>query len=880
MRKAKEKTGRSLPKLGIVLDPLADQASRTVFACLLQSKAPPHDWHVHLNPAVKPNGYANMFLPGVFLLSWLASDRLSRARAGQSVPTGPESCPLLASALKAEYRRLAQYWVDVRGAKENEDRLRQRIGHDMDLESARHLLDRFPSSGSHQTAEIRAHSGAAPRDFLFWTRKDFERCIQREFLDGILLDAKTVALAMPLGPGTLVPDLVHKINSETFAEQWRDIRDRHGFQYLYHLDEVLTESTSDEDEDPRIFRPKGPTRADFEQKRIVPRLKEKAVRDFWKDFQKRSLGLICGEGGSGKTVLVLELAREAIRRRYKYVWFLQCGRHTDIDSQVVAVEIRSVRGLLVIEDAHLWAEDVDSLCRSIHGRNDLAVLLVARPSLVEQLQALDKRTGPPSFLNILRGKALRLAASTDVSANITEHFREKHSDLPWSDQHKKRLQLLGQENYWILKLALLGYASQGEKGHIDPETWLRRGVQSYIDYVGRDMPGADREYPQILVGLAALGQEEVMTHEFFLADRLLNYMGVKRVTALLDGLLRHGEVTQSRTTAGRFYTLPHPTLAAAIWKHGILYLQPALRKNGIALRNGYEREDFCYEYAVTGSPNGLEAIVRVGGRDGFSILERLKDSKVLAELILADRSRGRLFELADLWASYIFQGHTEVAYALAQRMEGATDLADAAFLLKLVHLASPDAAEELCKHIDVEVLVHTIDRASDMDSAGELVGRISLASPDKGRVLVNDLDMRVLARKLGGTCSMESIGTLLDGLYLTDDTTREQLCRNIDWDMLVRKMRQPGELDGAGHAIEGLWWLCRTQTERMIKTMDLKALARRIDEDEDPDSAGPLLGVIKQVDRGTAQRLWGNLAPKSRHAIEEIEEMGFELDAS
>ena len=254
-----------------------------------------------------------------------------------------------------------------------------------------------------------------------------------------------------------------------------------------------------------------------------------------------------GSPGAGKTALVRNLAYDLRSKRQTNVFYF---KGTDFDPVILAREINHIKGVVIIEDIHIKPEKYQILYSQLNLNPDRHILFTSRPQL-----SIQKCSTNTDFAKI---PCLRLKPFEQAD-EIIKSFADDHHDpsLSWSPTVYQNIKEISGENFWLLSWALEGYVKKHGAG--DPKSWLKERVTAYLYHLEK----LNAAFPEVIVALSALYQNEVLTAEKFLVDNL----GFD--SSVLDMLVGRGEIIYTQTSDGYFlFGLHHSVLAKLYWEYG------------------------------------------------------------------------------------------------------------------------------------------------------------------------------------------------------------------------------------------------------------------------------------------------------------------------
>ena len=375
------------------------------------------------------------------------------------------------------------------------------------------------------------------------------------------------------------------------------------FQYLRPIRDVLEiYEQSLKPENAQWFRKRGPIAADFVHKKFHPR--HETLERLESLVFGNPVSLLQGEPATGKTVLALNLAYELYRKK-EQVYYFDCDKERNFSRSSLVSDIGKITGIIIIENIHLAPQKFQSLCSDFKLDKDRHILFTCRPSLY------DYQSSKSEDLSELPTLAIRPFEEVN---KLIDHFVSDQLASPFPPEVLEEIQDVSSDSFWLLAYALMGYIASNGRGR--PKDWIETGVTKDL----HDLENICAGYPEILIAISTLYRIETLTAENYLTSHLGCSLDV------LNALVREGQITRQQSSEGYvFYGLPHSALADAYWEFGQKYKWRM---------NISQYENFLYDYASSGAPNGLEAIVQAEeDRPRRKATALLADKGKLADII-------------------------------------------------------------------------------------------------------------------------------------------------------------------------------------------------------------------------------------------------------
>ena len=245
---------------------------------------------------------------------------------------------------------------------------------------------------------------------------------------------------------------------------------------------------------------------------------------------------------------------------------------------------------------------------------------------------------------------------------------------------------VSKNDFWRLAFALKQCAKTHEQG--DPQSWIKDQVLDHLQNLESCRDEYDAQYPGILVAISPLYTNETLTEESFLKK-----LGFAKDA--LNGLIERAEITrQTDSDNNTYYGLPHSSRAAAYWEHGKRYIEnPKLR----------DYKEFIYDYAVSNTSNGLDAIGWTELDVQQSLYNRLVTNGQIAKVIVQEES----IEAINYCLSYLTNTTKEWGWLqderlleiIARKISNSPDLYYSGRTLATICEVDPKVARKLWKFL-------------------------------------------------------------------------------------------------------------------------------------------------------------------------------------
>jgi len=484
-----------------------------------------------------------------------------------------------------------------------------------------------------------------------------------------------------------------------------------GTGYLKHIMHVLKPDVDQS----RWFRPEGPLAVDFDQGCVYQN--KRSYSKLNRMVMSSPVSLLEGEPATGKTVLVRRLGYELTRKENIAVYWFDGDLERGFDRKQLINEINGVRGVIILENVHLEAREYQRVLHAINNDPNRHVLFTANPSYRETQNNRDVLL---SDLN-----HVRLEAFEDVD-EIVNQYALGHTNVPWSPDIREVAKTISKNNYWILSYALEGYVRA--KGTGEPETWPKKGVETDL----RELCRNNQQLPEVAVALAALYRRAVPMEEAFLIKKLGFDLDV------ISQLVCRNQVTRQYRDEHVFYGLLHSSVAELYWKYGEIYRRR---------RDLPEYEELVYNYVVSGSPNGLRAVLALRCETRDMLLDRLRNEGEMPRIIGNETSMSSIgFWIAVCSSRNLMED--SIIGVLAHKISTNDDIIGAGDCLLFTGMQYTNEGQKLCRLLDIEKIAHRISQSDNFKGVAEFMGFLGDVNGDALSELCELLNLQKLVDKL------------------------------------------------------------------------------------------------------------------------------------
>lgn len=598
--------------------------------------------------------------------------------------------------------------------------------------------------------------------------------------------------------------------------------------YIQPIDTVLQPWRTDSE----WFRRTGPIAADFRTNKIYRRV---ATREYLKRLVLGNpISLLLGESDTGKTVLTRDFAYELTRNDHFNVYHFDCSSQRDFDPSSLAIIIDDMKGVVIFDDIHLFTRGIQLLCSKLlqkHRENtDIHILLVGRPSYVH--------TQDPRIQKLDRLPTLNLNRFGPVGRIIDHYFRYSTDGSLIAEQlslSKDMIKSNSKKSLWLLALTLKGYCLAAAKSH--PTVWQKEAVEQIFAHLKNCGDPHARQYPKIIVALAPLYKNEVMTEEKY----LINHLGLD--PEALDDLVNRGEITTSKTSYGAtLYGLPHSALADAYWKHGIQY------RDRLKLSTIWAH---AFNYARSNTPNGLEAVLSLPTGSSKLMLSSLKFKSCLEEVLRNEQST----ETICYWL-YSFHDQQpvtdEIVEIIRDKLSSTDHLYQATALLWGVGCMNDSALRRFYKSNDIRRLFEKYASKVPYLDLLFFISAVYYGNHKLGLSLWRSIRQSRAWNRLMYEANLKTIQEYLINAGVHSEISRE-VCNSLSLKLVAEKMAKSTNMENVADCIHAIRVNNPASAKRVCDLLQLEIFAGILSKTEDIPC---ITHFIRQIRLSNKPRCW------------------------
>lgn len=549
-----------------------------------------------------------------------------------------------------------------------------------------------------------------------------------------------------------------------------------------------------------------------------------AIQNMKKNILAHTLSMLESKKGTGKTVFVRCLAYDLWIKNKIPVYFFDCATRKPFDPIILVQEIKEVDGVCIIENIQVQPRTLQILISELGYLDKGHILFTSRPLPKEEIYLPNEYAKQLNFIPALQ--------PIKYANKIIDYFTKYILHESISAKNRNQILELSENNYRFLIYALQGYHNKQGKG--DYRAWVQAGVEKELAYLEHGFNEADPQFPEVIVLLSRLYRHCILTEESYLVRKLR--IPVKTLRTLVE----LGEIQRIETKDGIvYYGLQDCLQAEAYWRFGVCYRR----------RLGYVEEDgLIHDYAIYGTPNGLEAILRASQSfqhawDNLSLNEKirvveLEQSNLTISLCIQRASNLELSE--------------HMLQILAEKISSSHDFYGSGELLFAFHKNYSELFSKLWESVEKVKLSDNLIRTNDYDSMQNFLMRLKAISED----LPSELKWDISAIAEGLMCQdLGKVALVTGTICFVHPMIGAQLCEQLLYLGIANRLSDAHDIEGAGSVI-GAYHLSLSEVQdKLLESVNLKNLANNMKYYGTHASNYRCMSNIYMIDRRRAEEM-------------------------
>lgn len=573
---------------------------------------------------------------------------------------------------------------------------------------------------------------------------------------------------------------------------------------------------------PVWFRRQGPIAIDFDNNMVYRR--QKRLDDLKSMVMNHPVSMLVGISATGKTVLVLNLAYDLFKAGEYRIYFFDCAQKRSFDQSDLVQDIRSVRGIYILENVHLEPHKFQWVHSEFKHDSERHILFTSRPS--------DESTQDVFSDDLSKIKNICLKPFDNVDEFI-HFFALNHNTSIFTPDVCKNIKEISQNNLWLLSYALQSCLISNDKGNL--KDWIKAGIEKDL----MNLESINPEFPEILVALSPLYKHEVPTVENYLCDNL------KFKKQVLNDLNQMGEITKQKDNEGYvFYGLTHLALAEAYWEYGKTYKYS---------KKLPQYEDFIYDYATSNTANASAAIFSTNKEVANRLLNRIDKEGKTKNILTYEVSLRSIITWMEYCSSDI-SSSDDLLKLIATKIDNINDLDLVEYFFSCLCHFDNNVCKNIVHFLNLDLLASKIN---DNPISPDLILSVKMNtnSENVAEELCEKLDLDKICNNIKTEKDVELIYRFISIMIFTNEIVAKKLWSKLDMIKLGSRLIHTCNLNEIRHCFELFYLYCPKYCLKLWNTLDYKKLINKVVECNNPEESLSFIIVMYVCMPNTGEEL-------------------------
>jgi hypothetical protein len=456
------------------------------------------------------------------------------------------------------------------------------------------------------------------------------------------------------------------------------------------------------------------------------------------------------------------------------------------------------------------------------------------------------------FTDLTKLPQLLLSPFDEVD-KIIEHFCKHAGTLGIVWEKREQIKEISKKDFWLLTFALKGCA--GKQGKGKPSEWLSEGVKNHLRDIENCGDKHESQYPKILLALSPLYINEVFTDE-----KYLEKLGFEPDE--LKALCKRGEIVKTEGQSSFFYRLHHSSLAYAYWQHGNIYRKAAYL---------HRYDDFIYDYAVSDTANGLEAVIKTQRQVQNKLLRRLSSEGKLESVIEQEKQTWVLSVFIEI-ADQDIVDKASIMEAIARQIKASSDVESIGSCISNAYKRKLNNSQKLWMFLDKEDLASKLTLMRDSFLPYHCLEEIHAADPNGAKELCDLLDIDKVI------CNLTQSTLLGIGHYIAVIHTVNQKAGKKVWDFckqhLADRLNRFENIASGYYCINAIQKACPPMAYELCGLLNLDKIIENFDS---RDCMPTYCAIIGKANPEVAKILCKELSTILNQAIDDVSFVAYVL---
>ena len=564
------------------------------------------------------------------------------------------------------------------------------------------------------------------------------------------------------------------------------------------------------------FFKKEPEWIDFEEGFVVERKEEDEIM---RKLETDPIQLVLGEPASGKSVILKNIGfKLAKENRNVYVVELKKHSRDKVKRYFEDIpEITDEKAVFIVDDAHLYLSNCESLLREFKNRNLKEKLIIGSRETREIRGERPKEVSEFEYLS-----------KTDIHAeDVTEEMirRFLKGKYNFSDERIKAVSK-NLEKYkkdmWHLSWALKAY--NPKKDSVEEEEIYKKIRRDSIREIkfGKDESGKNKylNAEDVFFPLSVFYRFEISVERDFLEEQL------EIEEYKINQLIELSEIIETEEIGrNRMLSLNHSSIADLYFKTYQAF--PSLGgKTKKRILNQTEKDleyRLFYKYMTSTDPrNAIDVVYRLRENRFYK-----KERRALLKKLIED---------------------VEIQKSIEGGIEKEEDIEKIGLCLHIIVLINKEVGSELANRINIDLLSSKIEKEEDLE---KITWFISI-NERIGLKLINYIDILSLKFKIEKEGNLRNIGGCIEVIARENTGMALKLL-----DAFSNRIEKEEDIVVIGI---GVWLIARVSKEMALKGVNISL--SKIEKEGDIEKVGECVRNIARGSEEVALKLVSTIAPK------------------
>ena len=607
------------------------------------------------------------------------------------------------------------------------------------------------------------------------------------------------------------------------------------------------------------FFKKEPEWIDFEEGFVVER---REVAELIKKLENDNIQLVLGEPASGKSIILKNIGFK-LANENKDVYVVELKKHSwdEVKRYFDDIfKIKDEKAVFIVDDAHLYLSDCESLVREFKNRKLKAKFIIgSRPTR-------EIRGEHPKEASVFEPLSKTYIHAEDVTEEIIKGFLKKEHHF--SDERIKTVSK-NLERYkkdlWHLSWALKAYKPEKDSvGEKDICEKIRDSIRNISAGEGKQRINAE----DIFFPLSVFYRFEIPIERYFLEEQLgIEEDKINRLIELSE-IIEREEIGRNR-----MLSLIHSSIADLYF--GVYQAYPSFGrriKKKILNRRGEDLQ-YClfYKYITsTDSKNAIDVVIHLGvyGNREWGLILPIK---LIEDTKIRDSIKEGIEKEEDTWKIGYCVGMIAkvneiiglklVDYLsvdiLLSKLEKEEHIGSIGWCVWNIAKLSEEIGLKLANRLSFDILPLKIEKDEHIGKIGSCIRDIAEVSKEEGLKLVNHINIKNLLSKLEKEEDIKMIIFLVSDIAKVSGEIGLKLV-----DAVSSKIEKVEDIETIEWCVLDISLANEEVGLKLVNRINIKNLLTKIEKVEDIEKVRSFVCSIAMISEEVAQEVVNSLNPK------------------